>query len=119
MEEVSMEEELDEQLEEQEPDEEQEEEKTPRPLGPFMTPQPLAVRASSVLSSQAGFSVQGPQRIRVAQPWRIKDLVVPPPLTAGVKREDPEPKERISEEEKSVSQFVVPHRSQSIDSLLD
>ena len=97
----------------------EEERETPRPLGPFMTPQPSCVRASSVLSSQAGFSVQGPQRIRVTQPWRVKDLIVPLPSTTGVKKEDPEPKERISEAEKSVSQFAVPYHLQLIDSLLN
>lgn len=113
-----MEEETDEQLEEQEVDEEQEEEEAPRPLGPFMTPQPSAVRASSV-SSQSGLSVQGPQRIRVTQPWRVKDLIVPLPSTTGVKKEDPEPKERISEAEKSVSQFTVPYHLQLFYSLLN
>ena len=98
---------MDEQLEEQEADREQEEEGISRPLGPFMTPQPSAVRASSIFSSQSGLSAQGPQRVRVMQPWKIKDLVVPPPSTAGVKKEDPEPKEYVSEEEKSVSQFVA------------
>ena len=110
---------VDEQLEEQEADEEQEEYDIPRPLGPFMTPQPPAVRASSVLSNQSGFSVQGPQRIRVMQPWRVKDLVVPPPSTADVKKEDSEPKERVSKEEKSVSQYVVPCHLRSIDLLLN
>jgi len=103
MEEVPEEGGLDERLEEEEVDEEQEELDVPRPLGPFMTPQPSSVRASSVLSNQSGLSVQAPQRIRVIQPWRVKDLAVPPPLTTGVKKEDPEPKEHVSEEEKSVS----------------
>ena len=94
---------------------EEEEEEPPRPLGPFMTPQPSAVRASSVLSSQLGLSIQGPQRIRVTQPWRVKDIVVPPPSTASVKKEDLEPRERISEEEKSVSQSVAPCHLQLID----
>ena len=94
---------VDEQLEEQEVDEEREEDDVPRPLGPFMTPQPSAARASSVLSNQSGLSVQAPQRVRVIQPWRVKDLAVPPPSTTGVKKEDPEPKEPVSEEEKSVS----------------
>ena len=106
-------------LEEQEVNQEQEGDDVLRPLGPFMTPQPSATRASSVLSSQSGLSVQGPQRIRVTQPWRVKDLVVPPPSTAGVKKEDSEPKERISEEEKSVSQFVVPYCLQPADFLSD
>lgn len=96
-EDVPAEEGMDEQLEEQE------EEGAPRPLGPFMTPQPSVARASSVLSNQSGLSVQGPQRVRVLQPWKIKDLVVPPPPKTGVKKEDPEPKEYVSEEEKSVS----------------
>jgi len=113
-----MEEETDERPEEQEVNEEQEEE-APRPLGPFMTPQPSAVRASSVLSSQLGLSVQGPQRVRITQPWRVKDLIVPLPSTTGVKKEDLEPKERISEAEKSVSQFIVPYNLQLIDSLLN
>ena len=111
-------EEMNERLEEQEADEEQEESDVLRPLGPFMTPQP-SVRASSVLSSQSGLSVQGPQRIRVMQPWRVKDLVVLPPSTTGVKKEDPEPKGHISEEEKSVSGLVVPCQLQSIDFLLN
>jgi len=111
-----MEEETDDHLGEQEVDEEQEQEEAPRPLGPFMTPQPSAARASSVLSSQAGLSIQGPQRIRVTQPWRVKDLVVPPPSMTGVKKEDPEPRERISEEEKSVSRFVKPYHLQLIHS---
>ena len=93
----------DEQPEEQEVDEEREEEDVLRPLGPFMTPQPSAVRAASILSDQSALSVQGPQRIRVTQPWRVKDLVVPLPSTAIVKKEDPEPKDYISQEEKSVS----------------
>ena len=114
-----MEEETDEQLEEQEVDEEEEEGEAPRPLGPFMTPQPSAVRASSVLSSQTGLSVQGPQRIRVTQPWRVKDLIVPLPSTTGVKKEDPEPKEHISEAEKSVSRFAVPYHLQLFDSPLN
>lgn len=111
------EEEIDEQLGDRGVDEEQEEDDVLRPLGPFMTPQPSAVRASSVLSNHSGLSVQGPQRIRVMQPWRIKDLVVPPPSTVGVKKEDPEPREHISEAEKSVSRFFVPHHLQSIDFL--
>ena len=94
---------VDEQLEEQEVDEEQEEDDVPRPLGCFMTPQPSAVRASSVFSDQSSHSVQAPQRIRVIQPWRVKDLAVPPPSTTWVKKEDSEPKEHVSEEEKSVS----------------
>ena len=112
---ILAEEEMDVRLDEQEMDEEQEEDDVPRPLGPFMTPQPSAMRASSVFSNQSGLSVQGPQRIRVTQPWRVKDLVVPLPSTAGVKKEDPEPKERISEEEKSVSQIVVLYRLQPVD----
>lgn len=105
---IPAEEGMDEQREEQKADEEQEGGDVPRPFGPFMTPQPSAGRASSVLGNRLGLSVQGPQRIRVAQPWRVKDLVVPPPSTVGVKKEDPEVRECISEEEKSVSQFVVP-----------
>jgi len=117
MEEDALAEEVDEQPEGQEMDEEQEEYDVPRPLGPFMTPQPSAVRASSVLSNQSGLSVQGPQRIRVTQPWRVKDLVVPPPPVTGVKKEDPEPKEHVSEEEKSVSRFVARCHPQSIEFL--
>jgi len=117
MEEDDPTEEVDEQPEGQEVDEEQEEDDVPRPLGPFMTPQPSAVRASSVLSNQSGLSVQGPQRIRVMQPWRVKDLVVPAPPVTGVKKEDPEPKEHVSEEEKSVSQFSVVCYLQSIEFL--
>ena len=105
-------------LEEQEVDETQGE-NVPRPLGPFMTPQPSAVRASSVLSNQSGLSVQGPQRIRVTQPWRVKDLVVPPVSTTGVKKEDPELKECVSEEEKSVSHIFVPCHLWSTECLLD
>ena len=90
----------------------------PLPLGPFMTPQPSAVRSSSVLSNQSGFSLQGPQRIRVMHPWKVKDIVVPPPSTPGVKKEDPEPKGHVSEAEKSVRNFVVLHFSSSIDFLL-
>lgn len=110
---------MDEDLEEQEADEEQEEEDIPRPLGPFMTPQLSAVRASSILSNQSGLSAQGPQRIRVMQPWKIKDLIVPQPSSAGVKKEDPEPKEYVSEEEKSVSQFFVSCYLRSSDLLLN
>ena len=110
---------VDEQPEEQGVDEEQEEDDVLRPLGPFMTPQPSAARASSVLSDQLGLSVQGPQRVRVTQPWRVKDLIVPPPVTTSVKKEDPEPKDSVSQEEKSVSRFVVPCHSQSTDSLLN
>lgn len=117
MEEVPTDEEMDEQPEMQEVDEEEEE--VPRPLGPFMTPQPSAVRASSVLSSQSGLSVQGPQRIRVMQPWRVKDLVVLPPSTAGVKKEDSEPKGQVSEEEKSVRQFAIPYCPRSTDLVLN
>jgi len=109
-EDAPVEEEMDEHLEEQELDEEQEEDDVPRALGPFMTPQPSAMRASSVLSNQSGLSVQGPQRIRVTQPWRVKDLVVPPPSTTSVKKEDPEPKGHISEEEKNVSQSTIPYQ---------
>ena len=109
----------DEQLEEQAVDEEQEKDDILRPLGPFMTPQPSAVRASSVLSTQSGLSAQGPQRVRVMQPWKVRDLVVPPPSMAGVKREDPGPKAYVSEEEKSVSQFLVPCYLQSTDLLLN
>lgn len=96
-------------LEEQGVSEEQEEDEAPRPLGPFMTPQPSAARSSSVLSNQSGLSLQGPQRIRVVQPWKVKDIVVPPPSMPSVKEEDPEPKEQVSEEEKSVRIFVVLH----------
>lgn len=100
--------EMNEQPEEREADEEGGEEDVPRPLGPFMTPQPSTVRASSALSNQSGFSVQGPQRVRVMQPWKVKDIVVPLPSATGVKKEDPEPKEQISEEERSVSTFAMP-----------
>lgn len=99
--------------------EEQEEDDVPRALGPFMTPQPSAMRASSVLSDRSGLSVQGPQRIRVTQPWRVKDLIVPPPSTTNVKKEDPEPKNSVSQEEKSVSRFIVPCRLQLTDLLLN
>ena len=99
----------------QEVNEEQGEHDVPRPLGPFMTPQPSGVRASSVISNQSGLSVQGPQRIRVMQPWKVKDIVVPPPSATGVKKEDPEPKEQVSQEEKSVSTFAVLHLLPSID----
>ena len=109
----------DEQLEQQEVDEEQEEVDVPRPLGSFMTPQPSAVRASSVFSDQLGLSVQGPQRIRIMQPWRVKDLVVPPPPITDVKREDPEPKEYVSKEEKSVSPFILHSHLQLTDLLLN
>lgn len=96
----------DEQLEGQGASEEQEEGDFPRPLGPFMTPQPPAIRASSVLSSHSCLSVQGPQRVRVVEPWKVKDIVVPPPSTPSVKKEDPEPKEQVSEAEKSVRTFA-------------
>ena len=106
--------EIDERPEEQQASEEREEDDVLRPLGPFMTPQPSAVRASSVLSTQSGLSVQGPQRIRVLQPWKVKDIVVPSHSTTGVKKEDSEPKEQISEEERSVSAFVL-HPPHGID----
>ena len=95
----------DEQLEER--GESDEENDVPRPLGSFMTPQPSAVRASSVFSNQSGLSLQGPQRIRVMQPWKVKDIVVPPPSAPSIKKEDPEPKEQVSEEEKSVRTLAV------------
>lgn len=107
-----------EQLEEQEASEDQEEDDVLRPLGPFMTPQPSVARTSSVLSNQSGLSLQGPQRIRVIQPWKIKDIVVPPPSSVGVKKEDTEPKEQVSEEEKSVRTFVLLHLLHFIDLLL-
>jgi hypothetical protein len=100
------EEEMGELLEEEVVDEEGD---VPRPLGPFMTPQPSAVRASSVLSAQSGLSAQGPQRIRVMEPWKVRDIVVPQPLTTSVKKEDPEPREQISGEEKSVGPFTLLH----------
>jgi hypothetical protein len=107
----------DEQLEEHEVSEEEEND-VPRPLGSFMTPQPSAVRASSVLSNQSGLSLQGPQRIRVMQPWKVRDIVVPPPSAPGVKKEDPEPKELVSEEEKSVRTFTVLHLPHYINFML-
>lgn len=109
----------DEQPEEQGASEEEGEEENgvARPLGPFMTPQPSAVRASSVFSNQSGLSLQGPQRIRVVQPWKVKDIVVPPPSKPGVKQEDLEPKEEVSEEEKSVRAFAVLHFLHYIDFL--
>ena len=88
-----------------------------RPLGPFMTPQPSSVRASSVLSNQSGLSVQGPQRVRVTQLWKVKDIVVPTTSETSVKKEDPEPREQVSEEERSVSVFVVLLLSRSADRL--
>ena len=104
----------DEQLEEQG----EEENDVPRPLGSFMTPQPSAVRALSVLSNQSGLSLQGPQRVRVLQPWKVRDIVVPPPSVPSIKKEDPEPKEQVSEEEKSVRISAVSHLLPYIDSLL-
>lgn len=101
-------EEVEEEPEEEDPEVEDiaEEPEPRRQLGKFMTPQ--VVRGSSVVSDhdRLGYSVEGPRRVRVVQPWKVRDIVIPE--DSGVKREEFEPvfkKERISEEEKKVLSF--------------
>jgi hypothetical protein len=74
-----------------------------RQLGNFMTPQ--VTRGSSVQpdNDRLGYSVERPRRVRVVQPWKVRDIVIPE--DDGVKRGEFSPvfkRERISEEEKKV-----------------
>lgn len=81
-------------------------------LGRFMTPQLTRVSGNeqyAVSGFNAGAATVGPRRVKIVEPWKIEDIVVP------IKQEEkPEgfltspQKQRLTEQEKRVSYAYVP-----------
>ncbi|THH31839.1 hypothetical protein EUX98_g2372 [Antrodiella citrinella] len=78
-------------------------------LGEFMTPQAPRISRDHIRYSMGGFTSggrgEGPRRVKLVNPWKVKDLVVP--VEYEVKDEDmanpftSPKKERLSEEERN------------------
>jgi pSer/pThr/pTyr-binding forkhead associated (FHA) protein len=71
-----------------------------RPLGPFMTPQANGGQSVHVGRGKLGYSVEGPRRVRIVQPWRVQDIVIP--ADTEVKQEFAPVFRKVSDEERMV-----------------